>query len=208
MTTDVTRLGSATAEKSKYATWVQTERAAHDAWGDLVRTNARAASLLHKLVAHMDKNGAVVASRSTLAKIVGCSEATIKRAIADLKAERWIEVVQIGGKGGVNAYCVNSRVAWADKRDRLPDAAFTARILVSRDEQAEIDTTPLRSIPTLYPGELQLPTGPGEPPPSQPSIDGLETDLPTLPATIDQETGEILQKLGVLNAKQTRTIDR
>ena len=38
----------------------------------------------------------------------------------------------------------------------------------------------LRRIPTLYPGEQQLPTGPGEEPPSQPSIPGLEPDLPAL----------------------------
>ena len=45
----------------------------------------------------------------------------------------------------------------------------------------------LRRIPSLYPGELQLPSGPGQEPPSQPNLDGMEPDLPH----IDQETGEI-----------------
>jgi hypothetical protein len=36
----------------------------------------------------------------------------------------------------------------------------------------------LRRIPVLFPGEQQLPTGDGLPPPSQPSIPGLEPDLP------------------------------
>ena len=39
----------------------------------------------------------------------------------------------------------------------------------------------------LFPGERQLPTGPGEDPPSQPALEGMETDLPH----IDQQTGEI-----------------
>lgn len=128
----------------------------------------------------MDQQAAVVASRATLAKLVGYSEATVKRAVADLRSDRWIEVVQLGGKGGVNAYVVNSRVAWANSRDQLPTAAFTARVLASRDEQEHVDTTELRRIPTLYPGERQLPSGPGEDPPAQPSIPGMEPDLPAL----------------------------
>jgi hypothetical protein len=55
-------------------------------------------------------------------------------------------------------------------------------VVVSEEEQpdrAEIGTQlPLRRLPRLFPGERQLPTGPGEDPPSQPSIDGLEPDLP------------------------------
>ncbi len=176
----VTRLGSARPAEARHATWVQTERAAHEAWAQLVRSNQRAAALLHVLVANMDHQAAVVASRATLAKLVGYSEATVKRAVADLRADRWIEVVQLGGKGGVNAYVVNSRVAWADSRDRLSTAAFTARVLATADEQERIDTSDLRRIPTLYPGEQQLPTGPGEDPPSQPGLPGMEPDLPAL----------------------------
>lgn len=178
----MTRVGSAPApERKRGGTWVQTERAAHEAWAMLVRSNQRAAALLHVLVAHMDHQAAVVASRATLAQLVGYSEATVKRAVADLRADSWIDVVQLGGKGGVNAYIVNSRVAWADSRERLGTAAFTARVLARKDEQdlPAIDA-PLRRIPTLYPGERQLPSGPGEAPPSQPGLEGLEPDLPTL----------------------------
>jgi len=92
--------------------------------------------------------------------------------------------VQIGGKGGVNAYVVNSRVAWADKRERLPNAIFTATVLARRDEQDSIEATPLRRIPTMYPRERQLPTGPGVP--EDTSFLG---DLPAI--HIDKETGEI-----------------
>ena len=71
----------------------------------------RAAALAHFLVANMEATGAVVASYATLSKMSGMSVSTIRRAVDDLKAGRWIEVVQIGGKGGANAFIVNSRVA-------------------------------------------------------------------------------------------------
>lgn len=207
MLTDATRLGSAPGPAARRSTWVQTDRAAHEAWSQLVRSNQRAAALLHVLVAHMDHQAAVVASRATLARLAGYSEATVKRAVADLRGANWIDVVQLGGKGGVNAYVVNSRVAWADSRDKLGSAAFTARVIARRDEQDEIRTGPLRRIPTLYPGEAQLPSGPGEEPPAQPSLGGLEPELPSLNSDlqadlekrgqlrldVDPDTGEILR---------------
>jgi hypothetical protein len=184
MVTKMTQLGSPAMTESKNQTWVQTERSAHEAWSRLVRNHASAAALLHVLVAHMDHQAAVIASRATLAAMIECSEATIKRAVAVLKKERWVEVVQVGGKGGVNAYVINSRVAWADNRSRLPGAIFTATVIASRAEQAHIDTTPLRRIPALQPGERQLPTGPGSLPDT-----GPDYDLPSI--RIDPETGEI-----------------
>lgn len=201
MRADLTRVGSAPAtEKKRGGTWVQTERAAHEAWATLVRTNQRAAALLHVLVAHMDHQAAIVASRATLAQLVGYSEATVKRAVSDLRADCWIDVIQLGGKGGVNAYVVNSRVAWADSRERLGTAAFTARVLARQVEQdlPEI-AAPLRRIPTLYPGERQLPSGAGEQPPSQPGLDGLEPDLPAL-------TGDEADRAELERRGQTRLI--
>jgi hypothetical protein len=88
--------------------------------------------------------------------------------------------VQIGGKGGANAFVINSRVAWSQSRDKLHLASFNARIIADMAEQQAVDDVPLRRVPVLMPGDLQLPTGPGEPPPSQPSIPGLEPDLPAL----------------------------
>lgn len=188
MASKVNRVGSAIPAASNVVTWVQTERATHEAWGRLTVSSPRAAALAHFLVANMEASGAVVASYATLAKMTGMSVSTIRRAIDDLKAGRWIEVVQIGGKGGANAFRINSRVAWAQARDKLHMASFTARVLADRDDQQAIDDAPLRRIPTLMPGEQQLPSGPGEEPPSQPAFPGLEPDLPH----IDMETGEVL----------------
>lgn len=200
MPTDLTRVGSPPLAESKKQTWVQTERSSHEAWAVLVRQKPRAAALLHTIVAHMDNQSALVASRATLAALENCSEATIKRAVSDLKDGNWVEVIQVGGKGGINAYVVNSRVAWANKRDRLPGAIFTATVLATEEEQESIDTAPLRRISTLYPGELALPIeGAGEPPPMQPELDGLAPDLPTLRQgsreVVDQNTGEVFKRL-------------
>ncbi len=167
---------------AKHGSWVQTERSAHDAWGNLVARKPAAATLLHKLVAHMDRSGAVVVSHGTLAALCGYSTATVKRAIADLKSERWIEVLYVGGKGATCAYIVNNRVAWADKRENLHLAMFSARVITSLEEQhEEMAQNPLRRIPTLmHPDELQLPVGKPADPPVQPSLEGLGADMPAL----------------------------
>lgn len=168
--------------EKKRQTWVQTEREAHEAWGHMVHSSPRAAALMHYLVAHMDQSAAVVASYATLAKICRYSVATVRRAVDDLKARNWIQVVQIGGKGGANAFVVNSRVAWATSRDMLHLAAFSARVLADASEQDRdtLEGPPLRRVPVLRTGEFQLPTGPGEEPPSQPAIEGMEPDLPAI----------------------------
>jgi len=188
------------AEQSVKGTWVQTERKAHEAWAILIGSKPKAAQLMHLLVANMDRKGAVVASQKTLAEMMGCSVATVKRSLKALTDDNWLEVARIGSeRGGVNAYLVNRRVAWADKRENQRYAAFDARIIVSASEQdpATLEATePLRQLPRL--GETQLPTGDGIDPPSQPSLEGMEPDLPAVVKDtdgneweVDQETGEM-----------------
>lgn len=196
------KMGSALPSESRGSTWVQTERAAHDAWGDLAIRSPRAAALMHKLVANMGRDAAVVASHATLAEITGYSLSTLKRAIADLQQNNWIEVVQIGGKGGACAYIVNDRVAWADARTNLTMSRFSASIIASSSEQTGVKTEPLRRIPVIMRGERQLPSGAGLAPPSQPALDGLESDLPALVRDetgreweVDPTTGELQGKL-------------
>lgn len=170
-------------------TWVQTERAAHEAWANLCSKQPRAAALLHTLVANMDRRGALVISQSALAELMGCSVATLKRAISALKAGRWIQTIRIGSeRGGALAYVVNSRVAWGDKRENLRFARFDAVVYASATEQTEdaIDGPELRQIPSLAPGEQQLPAGDGEPPPAQLSLEGEHGDLP---AILEDEEG-------------------
>ncbi len=162
--------------------WVQTDRAGHEAFAQLVMRRPRAASLMHILISRMGENNAVVTSQKNLARLLGCHVNTIIRALRDLEADRWIEVRQIGGTGSINAYVVNDRVAWHGPRDGIRHSLFSATVLVSDDEQPDRhnldELPPLRKFPRVYPDEKQLPSGPGLPPPSEPALPGLEADLP------------------------------
>ena len=70
-----------------------------------------------------------------------------------------------------------------EDNEPLPLPMFVTK---QRDDRAErlravtLDNIELRRIPSLFPGERQLPSGDGQGPPSQPALDGLEHDLPHL----------------------------
>jgi len=176
-------------------TWVQTERAAHEAWAQfLALKGALAASrVMHLLLARIGDHNAVVISQKTMASLLKCDERTIQRAVAMLRQHKWIDVRQIGNTGTVNAYVVNRNVGWSGPRDGIRYALFSAAVVISDQEQPDRESLdqrePLRHLPTLYPGERQLPTGDGLPPPSQPSFPGLEPDLPARQLDIEEFTG-------------------
>lgn len=176
----VSRVGSNNPAATNTGTWVQTDRATHEAWGQLTLSSPRASALAHFMVANMESSGALVASYATLAQMTGMSVSTVRRAIDDLRAGCWLDVVQIGGKGGANAFLINSRVGWGRSRNELDTALFTANVLVNRAEQSVIVDTPLRRIPVITAGERQLPSGDGLDPPSQPFLPDLEPDLPAV----------------------------
>lgn len=160
---------------------VQTERKAHEEWARLISRKPRAAEVLHLLVANMGDGNALVIPQKALAAMIGRSVDTVQRALADLAAEKWIQIIRIG-KGKEAAYVINDRVAWAQSRDKLRLSRFSATIVANAEDQDNValDTAPLRRIPTLYPGERQLPGGPGLPPVSQPFFEGMEPDLPAI----------------------------
>ena len=201
---------SNTLEKNAKREWVQTELAAHEAWMGLIAKAPMAARLMHFLVARMNKTtNAVVASQATLGELLGAEgkpvhRNSIRRAIKTLEADKWVEVLQIGGKGGALAYVVNDRVAWGQERVKLRYSKFSAEVIVSSSEQTQpIDGRgPLRQLPAIAGSESQLPTGAGLEPPSQPSFEGMEPDLPSIMRDeqgntweIDQETGEMQRRI-------------
>jgi hypothetical protein len=173
-------------------TWVQTERAAHEKWATLAVSNPRAAAVMHVIVAQMGRHNALIASHTNLARLASCSISTLKRSLAVLRDQKWIEVRQIGPTGTACAYIVNDRVAWSGARNGIRYSLFSAAVLISDDEQpdqAEIGAQPpLERIPALHPGERQLPTGDGLEPPTQPPLVGLEPDLPARQLDIEDFT--------------------
>jgi hypothetical protein len=167
--------------------WVQTERAAHEAMGLLALKNPKAIAVLHRLISLMGHQNAVVIGQDVLAHLVGISLRSVSRAIAALATEKWIEIINVG-KGTTRAYIVNDRVAWGQPRDQLRLSVFSAQVIADWNEQdpALLGNGALRHIPTLFHNEQQLPSGPGEPPPSQPFLSDMEPDLPALTAQEDQ----------------------
>lgn len=178
--------------KHKPGQWVQTERKAHEEWASLSMRKPVAGALLHKLVANMGHQNAVIVSQKVMAQLLGVSERTIRRAVSDLAAEQWIQVIRLG-RGKEAAYIVNDRVAWGQPRDELRLSVFSATVIADAEDQdpVALSAEPLRRIPTLYPGERQLPTGPGLQPPSQPMLDGMEPDLPALPVVLSQPDSQM-----------------
>ncbi|KJZ31267.1 replication protein [Paracoccus sp. S4493] len=169
-------------QKPPHGSWVQTERAAHEAWAALITRSPVAARAMHVLTSRVGEHNAVILSQEALSNLVGCSERRLRDAVKLLAAENWIEIRRIGGRGTVNAYVINDRVAWAGARDGRRYSLFSATVIAVDDEQPDANElgqqAPLRQLPTMYPGEGQLPSGEGLDPPSQPSLGGLETDLP------------------------------
>lgn len=169
--------------------WVQTERAAHEAWAALIRRSPIAAQIMHVLTAQLGDHNAVVISQKNLSRIVQASERGVRDAVRLLSDDNWIEVRQIGGRGTVNAYVINDRVAWSGPRDGIRYSLFSAQVVASDDEQPDAQELgaqkPLRQLPRM--GEAQLPNGDGLPPPSEPSLPGLEPDLPAASRSIEPE---------------------
>jgi hypothetical protein len=188
-------------EKSSYkpGAWVQTDRETHERWAQLAVRNPKASALLHILAARVGEHNAVVASQATLASMMGCSTATIKRALAELRSGNWIEVRQVGPTGSVNAYVVNDRVVWSGPREGLRYSLFTANVILLDEEQPDRASLgkqdPLVKLPRMFPGEQQLPVGPGMPPPAEPALPGFEVDLP---ATVEPERRGEATSLGSL----------
>lgn len=192
----------AAADAMKWVgTWVQTDRSGHEAFTHLVMKKPRAAAVMHMLIAKMGENNAVVISQKNLARICGCHVNTVIKALKDLEADRWIEVVQVGGTGTINAYVVNDRIAWYGPRDKIRHSLFSATVVVAEDDQPALtdeQKPSLRQFPRLFPGEKQLPAGPGEPPPTSPPLPGFETDLPEMKRSDDaRPIGDLLGRYDI-----------
>jgi hypothetical protein len=145
----------------KKQAFVQIEREALHEWARFMMKHQRAASVLGHMAALMDKQAAVAISHKTLAKLCGCGLNTVKRALDALEKGKWIQVVQLGPTGTVNAYVINSRVAWCDLRDNRKMAIFSARIVADAEDQTELTLSEdkLRRIPMVHPPEEALPAG-------------------------------------------------
>ena len=176
-----TKVAAVTPKKQ---TFVQTERQAHIKLGKLTANHPAAGMVLNTLVGLMDRQCAVCISHDTLAKMLGVHKNTIKRGLGVLKQGKWIQQVQIGARGTINVYLVNSRVAWADRRENLKLSRFHAVMIVDADDQDEqtmtLQVDDMQKVPYVIPPEQPLPTGELEPG-DQDHFPGLEPVLEARP---------------------------
>ncbi|MCP6497816.1 hypothetical protein NL476_28035, partial [Klebsiella pneumoniae] len=60
---------------------------------------------------------------------------------------------------------------------------------------------PLHRLPRMFKDEVQLPTGDGLPPPSEPSLPGMEAALPALREADDREPMDDAQPVGTVASR-------
>ena len=153
--------------------FVQVSKQHIDDLNALARQSTAAHATLWALCKAMDKQNAVMVSQDSLAKLTGYSKATLKRAIALLREQQWVQILKVGTS---NVYRVNSSVFW-QARANGRWASFSAEVLVNFDEQdatTRSEPSPkLRHIPVLRAGEeVLIPDASRQsPPPDQPQID-------------------------------------
>ncbi|SAL80167.1 helix-turn-helix domain-containing protein [Caballeronia telluris] len=127
--------------------FVQVSRKYLDELDELAFQSPAARKLLTSLVKAMNKQNAVMVSQESLAKLTGLSKPTIKRSVALLREQQWIDVLKVGT---ANVYRVNSGVFWTARADGRW-ASFSAEVLLNFDEQDEHTKTQpkaqLRHIP-------------------------------------------------------------
>lgn len=162
-------------------TFVQTDRAVHEAWAKFSIKRPAASGVLHYLTANVGRQNAVVISQKTIAKVLGISDRTVRSAVADLEEGNWIQVIRLGA-GRECAYVLNDRVAWTQHRDKLKLSRFSAEVIADAEDQTAqaLSDATLHRLPRMFEDEQQLPSGEGLPPTSQPFLSGLEPNLPSI----------------------------
>jgi hypothetical protein len=158
--------------------FVQVSRRYLDELDELAFRSPAARKLLTSLVKAMNKQNAVMVSQESLVKLTGLSKPTIKRSVALLREQQWIEVLKVGTS---NVYRVNSGVFWTARADGRW-ASFSAEVIVNFDEQDDITKaaptnppkTTLRHIPFVHAEEEVVVAGTAlgsDEPPEQAQID-------------------------------------
>lgn len=171
----------------------------------MIGRHPMAAQLILALIEKMQPGGGgvVVASRTAMGELIGASIATVRRALAVLIEEGWVQRIRIGG---VSALAINYRVAWVGPRSDIQHAVFGATVIASRTEQDQMSLAPppIRHVPMLHPDDIPLMVGPGSDPPSQPDLDGM----PPVVATMADADGVISDEhMARLEAAGQRRLD-
>lgn len=115
--------------------WIQLDQQAALEFSKLAGKSPAATQILAFLIAQMARENAFIISQAELGRTLKLHKRTVQRATETLVRGNWIRVLRLGSTGGVNAYVVNSRVAWKGRRAGLRHAIFSARVWVGEAEQ-------------------------------------------------------------------------
>jgi hypothetical protein len=121
----------------------------------LVKANPTAAQILLVFVEKMNKQNAVIMSFKTLEQITKKTRQTCSKAVRDLRAANFINIIKIGN---ANAYVINSNVFWTtDNQIKEKFSQFSATVVACGADQDEDfedwSNVKLKQIPIIYPGE-------------------------------------------------------
>ena len=94
--------------------------------------NPKAHQLLLLLFENMDSANSLVASRETLAEILGHSRATVCRSIKYLKDNA---IIDTSRSGNTVILHINAKIVWSSSANNKKYAKFAANVLISESEQ-------------------------------------------------------------------------
>lgn len=131
-------------QREKFA---MVEQSALDFYPILNKTNPVAGSIIMVLINLMrEKDNVIMVSTKVLEQKTGYKRVAISRALQYLESISWIKIYKAGN---ANVYCINSNVAWKTDRDLKHMSKFTATIVLSEDEQKDIDPVKLVNLTEL-----------------------------------------------------------
>ena len=140
---------SQTRRHRRHFVMLETSEDMNEAWRELFKVSRCAGVIMHELLRNLGQHNAICVSRQTLHELTGYSVRSVSRAVDHLSQHNWIQVVQLNGKGDVNCYVVNDRVAWFGKRKNLAFSKFSATVLAKKSDQKKQQKGKLKKVPTL-----------------------------------------------------------
>lgn len=131
--------------RTRNAGFVQVSKMYIDEMNHLALHDRSAYRILWTLVKLMNRQNAVMISQDSLCQLTKFSRPTVKRAVALLRSQQWMDVLKMGT---ANVYRVNSSVIWQDKAEGRW-ASFNARIILNFAEQDQL-TQDMPSVKTRH----------------------------------------------------------
>jgi hypothetical protein len=161
--------------QSENRNFVQLGRQYLTDWRRLIRKKPLAAELLmfliDKTTSQVGGTNAVVCSYAVFQEITGFGRSSVASALKVLREDNWIQIIKIGT---THAYAVNEKVAWRGAANGREYAIFSATVIGAKSEQdagVVEDTTKLKRIPILQPGDSPIVGSDELPPPDQGDMD-------------------------------------